>query len=82
MDSGISLANPKTLSFLKFCLNLPPFLTPFENPSNLTGNLILKGLSSVTSRKSKCKIRSVTGCSWVSCKIDLYFFPEISISIK
>ena len=59
--SGISLSKPITFRVLKFWLKFPPFLTPLEKPSSLTGRFNLNGEFSLISKKSKCKILSVTG---------------------
>ena len=50
-----------TLSFLIFLTNCPPPNTPIAFPSIITGSPIITGFPDKISRKSTCKILSVTG---------------------
>ena len=59
--SGKLAAKPLVIIFGLLNIKLPPFLTPGAAPSKITGSVIVIGLPSITSKKSMCKILSVTG---------------------
>ena len=52
--SGRSLANPTHCNVRNTVINLPPAITPREDPVNLTGSLMRTVLVSLNSKKSTC----------------------------